>query len=431
VCGLASKVYKNAATAGGSPGQAPRFATWQQATSLADQLKGSESMRRIRWIIITGVMLYNGAAQSQEVAEDFRAGALDWSVWCPCQINIEKAPLEFYSDPDELDDFILAIVADDSSLGGNICRQQAPQRECRAPELVLGYTQFTLMDEEGRSGFEEALPEFEEPLGPSFFQRQRPTLFSAPDAEVEDIPAKNPYCTEEVERRAKQAGEENICIQRQELRLQKIYSHEMTDPFVYSLRFRMPATIEDEDNSIRWLIAQWKHEPISKKYLELGDKWGPSPFLAQRFDNGVLHVTVQDEHCRCMIASAPLPDGSRISWEDGPARYCISTRPGDREGQTCTSDLLFEYADDPILPNPQGRWVEMTYRIQAGRNGSGAIDVYAGERLIVQATGSLGYEQLEDEASLVKFKVGVYRDYMPFVHRMELDAFSMQPAPVH
>ena len=57
----------------------------------------------------------------------------------------------------------------------------------------------------------------------------------------------------------------------------------------------MPAVIQDTKNSVRWVIAQWKQEPVSPAYKD------PSPVLAQRFDDGVLHVTVQDEDCRCRV----------------------------------------------------------------------------------------------------------------------------------
>ena len=133
-------------------------------------------------------------------------------------------------------------------------------------------------------------------------------------------------------RRVKAAGEEDECIQRQELRLTEKYVHDAAKPYLYSLRFRMPKEVGDEKNSIRWVIGQWKQEPVSDKYeTEFGKEWGASPFLAQRFDDGVLHITVQDEHCRCMIASAPRKEEELI-WKSGTPQYCQSTRPEDGRG---------------------------------------------------------------------------------------------------
>lgn len=241
--------------------------------------------------------------------------------------------------------------------------------------------------------------------------------------------AHNPYCTPEVMQRAIAAGEENECFQRQELRVQKPHIHDHRTPYLYTIRFRMPAVVEDERNSVRWVTAQWKHEPVSKKYeQQFGESWSASPFLAQRFDDGVLHVTIQDEDCRCMVASAPFPDGSNLLWKDGPARYCLSTKPGDLPGKSCAAKLQVEYGADPILTSPKGRWVEMTYRVEARRDGKARIEITQDGRLIARVTGNIGYAVDPGQSSQTKFKFGPYRDYMPFVHTMDVDAVSFQPA---
>ena len=109
----------------------------------------------------------------------------------------------------------------------------------------------------------------------------------------------DPYCDSAIIQKAMAAGEEGGCIQRQELRFQSLYAHAADEPFTYKLRFRMPAVGQDTKNSVRGVTAQWKQEPVSPAYKD------PSPVLAQRFDDGVLHVTVQDGDCRCRVASAP------------------------------------------------------------------------------------------------------------------------------
>jgi hypothetical protein len=228
-------------------------------------------------------------------------------------------------------------------------------------------------------------------------------------------------------RRALIAGEEDLCLQRQELRFQKPYQHDAAKPHRYSFRFRMPAHIEDRTNSLRWVIAQWKQEPLSDSYQsQFGRGEGPSPFLAQRFDDGVLHVTVQDEHCRCKVASAPNPDGSNDVWQDGPAQYCVWTKPTD-EGKPCQADLRVKYGANPVLPSALGQWVEMSYRVEAGRSGKAVIEIYAGKQFIVRVTGKIGYESNPRKPSLTKFKIGHYRDYMPFVHVMEIDWLRVVP----
>ena len=187
--------------------------------------------------------------------------------------------------------------------------------------------------------------------------------------------------------------------------------------------------VEDRCNSIRWVTAQWKHEPVHKDYGQTMPKgWGPSPYLAQRFDDGVLHVTVQDEHCRCAVASA-IPHGmAQLHWEKDKPLECLSTHPKD-SGQevSCKPQLKVEYVDGPLLDNALGSWVDMEYRVQAGD--PARIEVHQGGKHIVTVTSRIGYRMPESEPSMVKFKIGQYRNYMPFVHTMDVDRVEIEPAP--
>ncbi len=364
---------------------------------------------RFLFTLIAAVLLFGGlpdlpAAAQTSLDDEFDAHDLNWRYWCPCQIDMKNAPVELVRNLNGSNDGIARITVNDASLGGNACRYKS---ECPSPAN-------SLLADYGR---------------PKVWKRSHESklsgenLFRPSDKKL----LKNPYCTEEVMRRAIAAGQEDLCIQRQELRLQKPYQHEADKPYLYSMRFRMPANIEDRTNSIRWVIAQWKQEPLSDYYQsQFGKGGGPSPFLAQRFDDGVLHITVQDEFCRCTVASAPKPDGSTDDWRDGPAQYCVWTKsPG--EGKPCRADLQVKYGASPILPSPLGQWVEMSYRVEAGRSGKAAIEVYAGKRFIVRITGKIGYEPNPRMPSLTKFKVGHYRDYMPFPHAMEIDWLKVQP----
>jgi hypothetical protein len=69
----------------------------------------------------------------------------------------------------------------------------------------------------------------------------------------------------------------------------------------------------------------------------------------------------------------------------------------------------------------------MTYRVEAGRSGKAAIEVYAGNRFIVRVTGKIGYEPDPKFPPMTKFKVGHYRDYMPFMHAMDIDWLKVEP----
>jgi polysaccharide lyase-like protein len=232
----------------------------------------------------------------------------------------------------------------------------------------------------------------------------------------------DPYCGSAIVRKALAAGEEGSCIQRQELRFQSKYAHPADEPFTYKLRFRMPAVIQDTKNSVRWVIAQWKQEPVSPAYSD------PSPVLAQRFDDGVLHVTVQDGDCRCKVASAPMPDGSIWPARNGIAHDCMSTRRGDPDRMACTPDLALEYGADPVLPSALGTWVDMQYRVQMSRSKPAAIEIHADGRFIVRVTGTIGYEPAPGKVSLTKFKIGHYRDYLPSVDTMDIDRVEVEPS---
>ena len=79
-------------------------------------------------------------------------------------------------------------------------------------------------------------------------------------------PHGSPYCTEEIWQQALAAGEENECYQRQEIKFQSPYARPSSQPYVYKFQSRMPAIIFDDKNSIRWVTAQWKQEPVSADY---------------------------------------------------------------------------------------------------------------------------------------------------------------------
>lgn len=370
-------------------------------------------MRGSLILAVAGALICARSVLAQPPIDDeFNTDHLDWGYWCPCQINMSKSPVTFPADPGRPGNHIARIVVDDASLGGNLCRSGLPQRECQPPADGASFVAF---DKDDETSLPSSPPES---LGP--------TLIRPPGTAFFEAATKDPYCTEAVERRAVAAGEEGLCIQRQELRLQKQYTHYADDPHQYSFRFRMPDTIEDRMSSIRWVTAQWKQEPVSEAYRrQFGDNWGPSPFLAQRFDDGVLHVTVQDEHCRCMVASAPYPDGFIPVWQNGLAQYCVSVEPGN-EGKACTPDLNVEYGPEPVLLSPLGRWVEMRYRVQATRSSAAVIEVYEDGRFIVRVTGRIGYEPEPGVRSVTKFKIGHYRDYMPYAHAMEIDWLKVE-----
>ncbi len=77
--------------------------------------------------------------------------------------------------------------------------------------------------------------------------------------------------------------------------------------------------------SSRWVIGQWKQQNDA------------SPFIAQRYDNGVLHVTVQDNDCRVLVAKS-----------EGDSEAFASLQQDRRLGRTGDYSAFSFLADVPL-----------------------------------------------------------------------------------
>lgn len=345
------------------------------------------------------------------------------------------------------DDHFLRIMADEASLGGNQCLYE--KDECAFPKVSAGeaMTSMSLAPEmllELEELAREEADELPDPLGPSLLRKLRQN--AAPeallDSDARSLIAVTPpgqthlacageansyaYCTKEAHSRADAAGEEYRCIQRQELRLngKKRRPHATKDPLWYSIRFRMPSSIEDRCNSVRWVTAQRKHKgaALAKDYTS------QNPFLAQRFDDGILHVTVQDEGCRCLVASARDPSRSvQEVWNDGPVpeNRCSS----NTDIKECAGRFTLDYSDDPVLINPLGEWTTMQYFVKPSQRGDGKIIVQQDGHPIVTITGNIGYRIADESKNTIKFKFGHYRDYMPFHNEMDIYSVKIDDQP--
>ena len=206
----------------------------------------------------------------------------------------------------------------------------------------------------------------------------------------------------------------------------------------YSFAFRIEGDYP-RFGSTRWVVGQWKEENRA------------SPFLAQRFDNGVFHITVQSNDHREVIAAAPgdytmeypfftqafrddlaarVPrDASdfarRVSGfrsADGlgaidvPAYAKALTEQdldqfpflADRPDYSPIPGLKLTFSATPVLPNPTDGWVRMRYRVRGGRDGTGLVEVWANDRFVVRAEGKIGNDVFEGPTQY--FKIGHYRD---------------------
>jgi hypothetical protein len=379
-------------------------------------------MMRLRWILLVPGALF-GSTGAAQVDDSFDAGQLNTGYWCACQLDVTNAPVEFL---EERGTKFARITVKSSSLGGNKCVFTDDYNECA--DLAAGAP---LSFATAESIAPEA-PDLPESLGRSFFAPRVPAELLRALPGMKPAPKygpATPYCS----------NEEHYCYQRQELRLTG-YKPDAETAQEYSLLFRMPraAEIMDRENSIRWVIAQWKEKPLDPDYVKNTDT-DPSPFLALRFDDAVLHLTVQQGDCRCLVASEPHPTkeidgwtpdnhgGSVPVWTKNLA--CQSTKTGAPPGQSCKADFDVLYGDQPLLSSPLGTWVDLTLRVKAGPDGY--VEVEQDGRFIVKVSGEIGYPHVKSsdprERTKVKFKVGHYRDYLPFPAFMDIDRLEVEP----
>lgn len=210
--------------------------------------------------------------------------------------------------------------------------------------------------------------------------------------------------------------------QRNEIRIANNKRCKFGDEVWYRFKFKVAGTIP-EAGSVRWVIGQWKQES------------GGSPFLAQRFDNGIFHITVQRNADRILVTKAPGnpnarsmgPDQRgfmvhqkrirRVSWggiDTWPINSDVDRGPhqvflfNGGFGKNLDTDIVVELGADPVLPDPKLDWVDMVYRVRGGVDGTGLIEIWANGVFKARVRGTIGND---DSAGPTQyFKFGLYRD---------------------
>lgn len=198
--------------------------------------------------------------------------------------------------------------------------------------------------------------------------------------------------------------------EREEIRIARQQRCAFGSDLWYSFSLRIEGQIVDW-GSRRWVVGQWKQQ---------GDG---SPFLAERFDNRVFHITVQDNNCRVIVAKARgnpfrvLPEDRIGEPRKEPSLPLVS--PPD-----CKTDLRVQRSVNATLPSPYKNWVDMAYRVRGGRNGTGLIEIWADGRFIARVSGSIGYDS---GGQGQYFKIGHYRDPQPGSAIVYIDDFRREP----
>jgi hypothetical protein len=158
----------------------------------------------------------------------------------------------------------------------------------------------------------------------------------------------------------------------------------------------------------RWQIGGWKQESDG------------SPFLAQRFDNGIFHVTLESGNSRVLVATSEGEAHSFLAQlrNDILSRFAYISDADRYDGG---DDITMEYGRDPILPDPRRGWVDMVYRVKGGLDHDGIVEVYANGRFIARATGTIGVFGAEDPTQYFRF--GHNRAPMPGTSTIHIDRF--------
>ncbi len=176
----------------------------------------------------------------------------------------------------------------------------------------------------------------------------------------------------------------------------------------YSFSFLLDGDTPLRENT-RWISGQWKEQTAG------------SPFLAQRFEHGVFHITVQDNDCRVLVAKSSMGHIKVPATADSS----FSTQHAflkDKYLYRCSTDIEVELSNDPTLPEPFGQWIDMKYRVRGGRNGTGLIEIWANNKFIARVIGSIGNDNVG--GPMQYFKFGIYRDVMSGTGVAHLDGFK-------
>lgn len=372
---------------------------------------------------------------SETAVYGFNTEPLDEAVWCPCQLDMESGKPTFATDPNDPQTRYMTIIAHESSLGGNNC-----SGECTTPKALMSDANLLTLapilrdsddDDFGRdlapsvflsdTDYQEQISiDIENRLNLQSLELSNKVLNS--NAQSKN---RNPYCTAEKLKDAAAAGEEEAhlegnCLQRQEVRFQPHLKQAYGVPHEFALRLRMPEKVLNTTDSIRWVIAQWKHDWRRRPWQK-----SQNPFLAVRFDDGVIHVTVQDESCRCIVASAIHPDPQKniSEWQSGVPKRCRYTVK--RLVSKCEPDFTVTYTDEKRpLTSPLGNWVELKFVVNPSRT-NGLIEIYDGNFKVAEVEGKIGYRPAKHNPS-IKFKFGQYRDYQPTEDEMDVDWLTVR-----
>lgn len=191
---------------------------------------------------------------------------------------------------------------------------------------------------------------------------------------------------------------------RNQIRLAHKYRILAGTPAWYGFSLRVEGEVPRQ-GSIRTILAEWK------------EQGGASPFAALRYDNGVFHLSVQDNRCRSLVT---------MGWEQAEA-LTATTASADIK-PNCRDRLKIEAAQP--LPNPYGNWVDLAVFIKRDLV-DGIVEVWADGNFIGRVTGPIGNDAKtrcgESRRCLARtdptqyFKAGIYADICTIIRSENTD----------
>jgi peptidoglycan/xylan/chitin deacetylase (PgdA/CDA1 family) len=164
----------------------------------------------------------------------------------------------------------------------------------------------------------------------------------------------------------------------------------------------------------RAMVAQWK------RAINPDRKGDYSPFLALRIIKGEFAITIDSDAMPTVpraagspmfsVAGSPAPAMQRV--RAGQTRVLVATSAEIEENfagfDQITPDVEI-IARGGKLPKATSRWIDFVFKVKAGPQGDGEIEIFADGAWIASVRGRIGHEGPE-LGPLQYFKFGPYRD---------------------
>jgi hypothetical protein len=193
--------------------------------------------------------------------------------------------------------------------------------------------------------------------------------------------------------------------------------------FGFAVKFEEPLPQDDH----RYLIAQWKRE------IDAGADGDFSPFLAFRYNEGKLFITVETN----LVPGTEGEKGKRARCGEGQTAVWLrpdtnQTRaliafdknfgPQNGDEFTACTDKITVIDRGNRLPAPDSGWIDFAVYTKPGPKGTGHIELFANDKWIATVKGHIGHND-RGLGENQYFKFGPYRAGGPGVWSLYYDDF--------